>query len=157
MRLNKHTVVGLGMRLLGKGLHQMGKQEMKKGKVIDIESGNEGREVRLILTQIKNLLDIKATEFAQQYVDIHPEYPEYMMDDDFGGKIIDNGIARLIQMQDWGTDEMLELCTHCFLSVITDKLEFLYPDDGDDGDDEDDEDDEGDEGDEGDTIDEETE
>lgn len=149
MRLNKHTVVGIGMRLLGKGLHRMGKQEMKKGRVIDIESGNEGREVRLILTQIKNLLDIKATEFAQQYVDVHPEYPEYMMDDDFGGKIIDNGITRLMQMQDWGTDDMLELCAHCFLSVITDKLEFLYPDD-ENGD-------ENDEDDEGDTIDEETE
>jgi hypothetical protein len=133
MRLNKRTIAGLGMKILGKGLLEMGKETMNENNVIDFDA-NEAAEIKLMISQIKNLLQIQASDFSEQYIkkqEAKGQIPEYMINDDFGVQIVESGIGNLIKMTDWDDEEMLSLAAHCLMSVIIENVNAHFSDEED--------------------------
>jgi len=142
MRLNKRTIAGLGMKVLGKGLLTMAEENLRDN-VVDFDA-NEAAQIRLLINQIKTLLEIKAKDFASQYIERNNEKcPEYLIDDEFGVTIIEQGLAKCFDKDEWNNADLLNISAHAFGLVVVDHIAEYFGIESDE-DDEDDEDDEGD-------------
>jgi hypothetical protein len=125
MRPRKHTLAGLGMRILAKGLLKMADKNTEQDNVIDFDP-NEGAKVKLFVSNIKDLLGVKASDFAKQFVTKQKDCPDYLIDDEFGVVIVEQGLAKLFDSGEWENDDLLNIAAHALSLVIIDHVAEYY-------------------------------
>jgi hypothetical protein len=104
--------------------------------VVDISSANKKAEIKLLTSQIKNLLEINANDFAKQYLEKQPEKIEYLIDEDGGLEVaeddfndaIDSLLAADSKDEDLNPGELMNIISSAFMVVVIEKITDLVED-----------------------------
>jgi len=113
------------MKILGKGLIAMAEEQNKENNVIDFDP-SEIAKSRLLLTQIKTLLSVKAKDFAEQYVNNTKDSPQYLIDENGAIEMFEKSLGKCLTADEWDNDDLIAISAHTFLLVVIDHIADYY-------------------------------